>query len=29
MTGYADATFRPDLAITRGQVTRAVFRANP
>ena len=29
MTGYPDLTFRPDLAITRGQVTRAVFRANP
>jgi hypothetical protein len=26
MTGYPDATFRPDLAITRAAVTRALYR---
>jgi hypothetical protein len=26
MTGYADATFRPSQAITRAEVTRALFR---
>ena len=27
MTGYPDGTFRPNLPITRGQVTRALYRA--
>ena len=26
MTGYPDRTFRPDLAVSRGQVTRATYR---
>ena len=28
MTGYPDDTFRPDLPITRGELTRATFRVH-